>query len=274
MLNKAEYIYSIPDSKVSRTKKVIPFINYQKPAPERCLDMLLAKYRGEPFQTEVIMEEPEKNSVPYLGCKLEKATILLITDGGLVPRGNPDRIPSTNAGCYGVYSIEGKKRLQPKDYEVSHQGYDFAYVEADPNRLLPVDALRELEKKGVIGKLYDQFISTAGVMTSTEKSIWLGKKIADYVSAHPIDAVIITSACGTSTRCGAYIGMAIEEKKIPVVQVTNLTQISADTGISRIIKGNNVCYPYGKPSLPKQREYVYRKQLVMRTLQLLEEMPE
>lgn len=274
MLNKAEYIYSIPDSDVSHSQNVIPFINYNKPAPQRCLDMLLAKYRGEPYQTEVIMEEPEKTPVPCLGCKLEQATILLITDGGLVPRGNPDQMPSTNAGCYGIYSIEGQQTLKPKDYEVSHQGYDFAYVEEDPNRLLPVDVLRELEKEGVIGKLYGQFLSTAGVMTSTEKSIRLGKQIAKYVKSHPIDAVIITSACGTSTRCGAYIGMQIEEKGIPVVQVTNLTQISIDTGIRRVIKGNNVCYPCGRPSLAKQGEYAYRKQLVLDTLRLLEEMPE
>ncbi len=274
MLNKAEYIYSVPDSAVSHKTNVIPFINYSKPAPQRCLDMLLAKYKGEPFQTEVIMEEPPKNTVPYLKCELRNASILLITDGGLVPRGNPDRIPSTNAGCYGVYNIAGEVRLRSEAYEVSHQGYDFTYVEEDPNRLLPVDVLRQLEKEGVIGNLYDAFLSTAGVMTSTEKSRSLGKKIAEYVMAHRIDAVIITSACGTSTRCGAYVGMAIEEKGIPVVQVTNLTQISMDAGISRIIKGDNVCYPYGRPSLSKQGEYAYRRQLVEKTLELLKEMPD
>ena len=58
-----------------------------------------------------------------------------------------------------------------------------------------------------------------------------------------------------------------------MVQVTNLTQISADIGIRRIIKGNNVCYPCGKPSLAEQGEYTYRRQLVENTLELLEEMP-
>ena len=276
MLSEVEYIYSIPDDEVSHRKKnnLIPFINYQKEAPKRCLDMLLAKYYGERYQTEVIMEEAEKFPVPNLNCKLEDATILLITDGGLVSKGNPDRIPSTNAGHYGVYSIEGKEKLFSRDYEVSHQGYDTVYVEDDPNRLLPVDVLREMEKEGVIGKLYDIFISTAGVMTSTEKSIGLGKRMANYVSSLPIDAVIIVSACGTSTRCGAYIGMKIEEKGIPVVQVTNLTQISVDTGIRRIIKGNNVCHPYGNPSLTRQGEYAYRRQLVEKTLSLLKEMPD
>ncbi len=273
MLNEKEYIYSFPESDMPHKNNLIPFINYHKEAPKRCLDMLLAKYKGEPFQSEVIMEEPEKCPVPYLGCRLEEATILLVTDGGLVPKGNPDKIPSTNAGKYGVYSIEGKKGLSHEEYEVSHQGYDTTYVEENPNRLLPVDILRELEEERRIGELYDSFISTAGVMTSTEKSICLGKKIANYVVSHPIDAVLIASACGTSTRCGAYIGKKIEEKGIPVVQVTNLTQISADIGIRRIIKGNNICYPCGNPLLSEQGEYVYRRQLLENTLELLEEMP-
>lgn len=273
MLNEMEYIYSFPECDVPRKKDLIPFINYRKEAPKRCLDMLLAKYNGKPYQSEVIMEEPEKSPVPYLGCRLEEATVLLVTDGGLVPKGNPDRMPSTNAGKFGVYSIEGKNNLKAEEYEVSHQGYDTTYVAENPNRLLPVDILRELEEEGRIGKLYDSFISTAGVMTSTEKSTELGKKIAAYVVTHPIDAVLITSACGTSTRCGAYIGMKIEERGIPVVQVTNLTQISVDTGIRRVVKGNNICYPCGKPSLAEQGEYAYRRQLVEDTLGLLEEMP-
>lgn len=273
MLNEMEYIYSFPECDVPRKKNLIPFINYRKEAPKRCLDMLLAKYNGKPYQSEVIMEEPEKSPVPYLGCRLEEATVLLVTDGGLVPKGNPDRMPSTNAGKFGVYSIEGKNNLKAEEYEVSHQGYDTTYVAENPNRLLPVDILRELEEEGRIGKLYDSFISAAGVMTSTEKSTELGKKIAAYVVTHPIDAVLITSACGTSTRCGAYIGMKIEERGIPVVQVTNLTQISVDTGIRRVVKGNNICYPCGKPSLAEQGEYAYRRQLVEDTLGLLEEMP-
>lgn len=274
MLNEADYIYSNPESRRQGKGKLIPFINYQKPAPERCLDMLLAKYRGEHYQSEVLMESMDRSCIPHLKCQLKDAVILVVTDGGLVPKGNPDRIPSTNAGCFGVYSIEEKERLKKEEYEVCHQGYDNRYVEEDPNRLVPVDALRELERCGGIGRLYDSFISTTGVMTSAEKSIRLGRRIASYVlNNHPVDAVIITSACGTSTRCGAYIGKELELKGIPVVQVTNLTQIAADTGIGRVIKGNNVCYPFGEPSMEKSREYLSRVQLVKDAVRLLEEHP-
>lgn len=273
MLNRTDYIYSNPDSERQGDGKLIPFINYQKPAPQRGLDMLLAKYRGEHYQSEVLMEPRDTVCIPRLRRKLSEAVILLITDGGLVPRGNPDCIPSTDAGCFGIYSIKGKDRLEKEEYEVCHQGYDNSYVEADPNRLVPVDALRELEKNGRIGKLFDNFITTAGVMTSSEKSIRLGRRIVSYVTANVVDAVIITSACGTSTRCGAYIGKELEAKGIPVVQVTNLTQIAADVGISRVKRGDNVCYPFGKPSLSAEMEYMYRVQMAEETIQLLKECP-
>ena len=48
------------------------------------------------------------------------------------------------------------------------------------------------------------------------------------VIKNKVDAVLITSACGTSTRCGAYIGIEIEKRGIPVVQITNLTRIAVD----------------------------------------------
>ena len=68
--------------------------------------------------------------------------------------------------------------MEEEEYEVSHQGYDTSYVEEDYNRLLPIDAMQEMEREGKIGKLCPFFLSTVGVMTSVERSIHLGKQIA------------------------------------------------------------------------------------------------
>lgn len=274
MLNYDEIIYSNPNSEPANSaNNLIPFINYQVPSPARCLDMLLDKYYGRDYQTEVLMISPEKPALPRLKRKLCDATIMLITDGGIVPKGNPDRIPSTSSDRFGVYSVHNTPSLCAEDYEISHQGYDNSFVENNPNRLIPVDALRELEQTGIIGKLHNSFISTTGVMTSTEQSKSLGKEIAQYVATQSVDGVIITSACGTSTRCGSYIGMAIEEKGIPVVQVTNLTKIAADTGITRVVRGNNVCYPFGNPSLTEKSEYQYRLRLAKEAVDLFTVIP-
>ena len=276
MLERSEYIYSIPDGLTGEKNQdnIVPFINYKEAAPKRCLEMLLKKHRGEHFQSEVIMVSPEKPKIPNLHKKLNEAKILLMTDGGLVPKGNPEELPSTNAKICLAYSIQGCEALKPDKYEVSHQGYDNQYVNADPNRLLPVDIMRELEKEGIIGKLCDIFLTTAGVMTLTEESIRLGKRIASSIRQYEVDAVIITSACGTSTRCGTYIGKEIENIGIPVVQVTNLTRIAIDSGSVRIVKGNNVCYPFGNPQLPLEQEKEQRRRLVMETLNQLQQVIE
>ena len=271
MLNKATYIYTRPSNEVESESKLVPFINYKKPAPQRSLDMLLAKHRGKAFQTEVIMPSVKWASIPILRKKLSECTILLITDGGLVPKGNPDMFPATNAAFFKAYSLENVLTLDASSYEISHQGYDYSFVEDDPNRLLPVDVLRQMEEQMQIRALYDAYITTTGVMTSTERSRKLGIQIANYVKSLPVDAVIITSACGTSTRCGAIIGSCIEAVGIPVVQVTNLDQIARNNGVYRVIKGNNICYPLGDPFLSETREYIYRFQLVEKALALLTE---
>lgn len=270
MAEHAELIYSNPNSvPLGKKTNIIPFINYHTPAPERCLDMLLAKYHGQKFQTEVIMTAPEKAVVPKLKCALADATLLLITDGGLVPSFNPDRIPSSSASKFGIYSIKNMPRLNPDDFEVSHQGYDNSYVEEDPNRMIPLDALRSLEIEGKIKKIYPYFLSTTGVMMSKKQSEQIAKRMAQYAVTHAVDAVLITSACGTSTRSGTYIGMEIEKKGIPVVQIANLTQIALDTGLTRVVKGQNICYPCGNPYISPQNEFTYRKQLVSDALHLL-----
>ena len=273
MLERSKYIYSMPDglNECENRDNIIPFINYKETAPKRCLDMLLKKYHGEKFQSEVVMIAPEKPKIPNLHKRLNEAKILLITDGGLMPKGNPDELPSTNAKICQAYSIHGCETLKRGKYEVSHQGYNNQYVNEDPNRLLPVDIMRELEKEGIIGKLCDTFLTTAGVMTSTEESIRLGKRIAAGIRQQEVDAVIITSACGTSTRCGAYIGKEIENIGIPVVQVTNLTRIAMDSGSVRIVKGNNVCYPFGNLQLSLEQEKEYRRRLVMEALHQLQQ---
>ena len=267
---ETELIYSDPNSISSdRRSNLIPFIDYHTPAPTRCLDMILSKYYGNKFQTEVIMTSPKKRVAPKLKCALSDATLMLFTDGGLVPLTNPDRIPSSSANKFGIYPIGKMDTLLPENYEVSHQGYDNSYVEEDPNRLIPLDALSDLTKKGMIKRIHPFFLSTTGVMMPKKQCEQIAKQIAQYAVSHSVDAVLITSACGTSTRSGACIGLEIENKGIPVVQIANLTHIALFTGLSRVVKGYNVCCPCGNPHLSPEDEILYRKQLVSDALHLL-----
>jgi glycine reductase len=124
---------------------------------------------------------------------LGKAEIALVTDGGLVPRGNPDRIESRTATRYGKYSVKGMDSLKPEGYEVSHIGYDSVFVRQDPNRLVPLDVMRELEKEGAIGKLHEAFYSTAGVANIVETMRRIGQAVAGDLKANGVSGIILTS---------------------------------------------------------------------------------
>jgi glycine reductase len=162
-------------------------------AAERATAMLLDKLAGRPFASEVPLPDFQSVPAPRLLKTLEGATIALVTDGGLVPRGNPDRIEPLNATRYGAYSIEGKAGLDAAQYDNPHRGYDTSYVKQDPHRLVPVDVARDLERDGAIGKLHETVYSTVGVATTLAQSARMGREIADKLRAAGVDAVILTS---------------------------------------------------------------------------------
>jgi glycine reductase len=162
-------------------------------AAERATAMLLDKLGGREFASEVPRPTFPPVAAPRLIKTLEGATIALVTDGGLVPRGNPDGIEALNATRYGAYSIEGQAALEPARYDNPHRGYDTSWVKQDPHRLVPVDVARELEQQGAIGKLHETVYSTVGVATTLAHSARMGREIAEQLRAAGVDAVILTS---------------------------------------------------------------------------------
>ncbi len=165
----------------------------EKSAAIRLVDMLLAKLKREPFESEMPATAFAPVPMPAAIGDLSKAKVMLITDGGLVPKGNPDRIEGTAATRWGAYDIKGRDDLRAEDYEVSHGGYDTRFVQQDPDRLVPLDALREMEAKGVIGKLHDEFLSTCGRSNPLSNTRRLGREMVEKIKKEGVDAVILTS---------------------------------------------------------------------------------
>lgn len=165
----------------------------EKTAATRLVDMLLAKMAGDPFESEMPSTSFPAVPRPAAVRDLSKAKVMLITDGGLVPKGNPDRIEGTAATRWGAYNIQGRDDLRGEEYEVSHGGYDTRFVQEDPDRLVPLDAMREMEKNGVIGKLHEEFISTCGRSNPLSNTRRLGREIAEKIKKDGVDAVILTS---------------------------------------------------------------------------------
>jgi glycine reductase len=128
-----------------------------------------------------------------LNKALSSATIALATDGGLVPKGNPDDMESNRSHRFAAYGIAGVESLSPDDFEANHMGFDTELVNQDPNRLVPLDALRALEKEGVIGKVHDKVYTTAGVATSLQNSGNIAGGMAEAMKKEGVDGVILTS---------------------------------------------------------------------------------
>jgi glycine reductase len=162
-------------------------------AAERAVEMVLARIKGEPFEPELELPKFERVKPAILQKDLSTATVALATDGGLIAKGNPDKMDSSRSTKFAVYSIEGHDTLLPESFEVNHMGFDTELVNQDPNRLVPLDALRELEKEGVIGKVNEKVYTTAGVATSLKNAEMIARGIAEAMKADGVDAVILTS---------------------------------------------------------------------------------
>lgn len=162
-------------------------------AADRAVDMLKAKLYGKPYKTELPIPKSETVPIAAPVKNLAQATIALITSGGIVPAGNPDRIQSASATKWGKYDISNLDRLPADDYKTIHAGYDPAAGNEDPNRILPLDAMREYEKQGVMGRLYRYFYTTVGTGTTQKEAARMGREIAEEIKAAGIDGVVLTS---------------------------------------------------------------------------------
>ncbi len=152
---------------------------------ERAVDMMVSKLKGDEYVTEYPMPvfdnvEPGKAIVD-----MSKARIALVTSGGIVPAGNPDRIESSSASKYGTYKIEDMG-------ETAHGGYDPIYANEDPNRVLPVDVLKDLEAEGKIGSIHPYYYTTTGNGTSVANSKAFATEFAQKLLDDKVDAVILT----------------------------------------------------------------------------------
>ena len=165
----------------------------ETPAAERVVDMLLAKLRGEAFETEILPHKFEQAPPAPPVRDLAAAHIALVTDGGLVPEGNPDHMDSAGGRRFSALSIAGLGELTGADFDVYHSGCDTTYTNRDPNRLVPVDVMRELERQGRFGKLHDYVYSTAGIGADVPSSTRTGQGIAESLKAAGVEGVILTS---------------------------------------------------------------------------------
>jgi betaine reductase len=158
---------------------------------ERVVDALLLKLRGAAPASEIPVpaEQPVRPAAPV--ARVAAARLALITEGGIVPHGNPDRLESRRATSWRRYPLPD--RLSPERYECVHAGFDTRWVAGDPNRVLPLDAAREIARAGAIGALHERYYVTVGVGTTAEHAQRFGREIAAELLRDGVAAAVMTA---------------------------------------------------------------------------------
>lgn len=170
-------------------------VNYfaEERASERAIQMLTKKMTGEEFHTDLPMPKFDRVDPAEPIKDIKHAKLAVVTSGGVVPTDNPDHIESSNATKYGVYSIAGMDTMSPNDFTTIHGGYDRQFVMENPNLVVPLDVLREMEKDGEFGELVNYFCTTTGTGTATGSAAKFGDEIGKRLVEDHVDGVILVS---------------------------------------------------------------------------------
>lgn len=191
IMNNEEILSPKQDNYITRDIRV-NYFNEER-GSKRAVDMLLKLMNNEEFETEYPMPTFDRVSPMPAIKDLSKIKVALVTSGGIVPQGNPDRIESSSATKYGVYDISGKEKMTANDFTTIHGGYDRAFVLENPNLVVPLDVMRDLEKEGKIKELANYFITTTGTGTSVGSAKAFGESFSKKLLEDGVDAVILTS---------------------------------------------------------------------------------
>jgi betaine reductase len=165
----------------------------ERSGAERAIEMVIAKVTGQPFRTELPLELPERVPPAAPLLDLKGARLALITTGGLVPKGNPDRVVRGNSKVWFRYPIADLPGLSGGDWECVHRGFYTAVVDENPNYVLPLNLLREAQADGVVGDLHPWFFSLSGVGTAVADAKRIGGEMARELEASRVDGALLVA---------------------------------------------------------------------------------
>jgi len=162
----------------------------EKTAAIRGIEMLLDKVTSRPFKTE--LSTPTFEEIPPAPPvkDIKAARIAIVSDGGVVPKGNPDGMKVSQNTVWASYHLED---IFANPFQIAHSGYHPTEVRENLNRLLPVDVLKEMEAEGEFGGLLPVFFSCSGNTTTVQSARAMGRCIAQKIVEEGVGGVILTS---------------------------------------------------------------------------------
>lgn len=164
-----------------------------EPGYKRAVDMLVAKLQGRPYESEVPFRQPEVVEPAPPIRDLRSARVALLSTGGLIPKGNPDRQLSGNPDRYFTYDVEGMETLTGDEWEAFHGGYFNQISSGNPNYVMPLRYMREFEQEGLVGSTHSIIFTLPGVSTPVDKSTRFGEQIAQELKDAGVDGCILVA---------------------------------------------------------------------------------
>jgi glycine reductase len=168
-------------------------VMHEDTGAERAIAMLKRKLAGQPYRSELPVEVFDAVPPAPPLTRIRDARIALATTGGIVPHGNPDKLREYNSVTWRPYSIAGLDDLTSDAWQPIHGGYDSTWAREDPDRVVPVDALRALERAGEFGALDDRMYVTVGVGTAVGNARRFGQEIARDLRERNVQGLILTA---------------------------------------------------------------------------------
>jgi glycine reductase len=184
-------VLTAADGRVTPTARIGQLVDQRSAA--RAVDLVLRRLSGDREATEVPVGGFDAVEPAAPVDKAASVTVALVTEGAVVPAGNPDRLESARATRWLRYQIKGVDALAPGEWESVDGGFATTAANADPNRLLPLDTARALEREGVIGRLHEEFLVTVGNGTSVATARRFGVEWAAELRKAGVQAAILTA---------------------------------------------------------------------------------
>jgi glycine reductase len=173
---------------VARTNRMA-----ERNAAQRAVALVLARLGGNRDATEIPLPDFDSVTPAAPVADAAEAVFALVTEGGFVPAGNPDRLESARATKWVRHSLDGLDSAESGTFESVHGGFSTQWANADPNRILPLDVARELEREGAIGRLHGEYLGTTGNGTTVADARRFGMEWAADLRQAGIQAVILTA---------------------------------------------------------------------------------
>jgi glycine reductase len=173
---------------VARTNRLA-----QANAADRAVALVLTRLKGDRDATEIPLPDFDSVTPAAPVADVTDALIALVTEGGFVPVGNPDRLESARASKWVRYSLDGLDSAESGHFESVHGGFSTQWANADRNRILPLDIARAMEREGAIGRLHGEVLATTGNGTTVSDARRFGMEWAADLRQQNIQAVILTA---------------------------------------------------------------------------------